>query len=474
MIDCDIPFSILMMLKNQSGGNHQHQHTTPQQHSSSSTTQSGTITTFRNKRDSDISDSSGDEDYRSSSKSLQQLFVGLTEDFSCSICYELFDKPISLPCSHTFCKTCIEDLISNSKLNNNSNTFLCPLCRIETKIPEKGIDGFPLNGFFMSAIEKMKKANNFCPRFCDQCTTKKVARKCEQCNLFLCKGCCELLHFVGGQKAQHQILLVDSHISSDFDLETHNTKDSELDPPVYIPFNVSRSQCSTIFKNWISSLWFAPSDLKVNLSVRYIKPIYLPYWIFEVQTTTKYGALISVGSSSGSGLLTAPNIYNSHTKFDLIWNHKINIFSDKYRSAIISNNKLIDKDLLTQVQSWELTNIPSVDQSVPPNPKIQALAYLIDESTAWKKYAEQKIRTKDREVCENRIKSSCGVSGMAKDIFVETDITRVASQKVFLPVYFIKYIYDSKSYTVIVNAQNSKIIGHRPYAQGLSLFKMFK
>ncbi|EGC29710.1 hypothetical protein DICPUDRAFT_99751 [Dictyostelium purpureum] len=425
-----------------------------------------------NKKDSDISDSSGDEDYRSSSKSLQKFFIDLSEDFTCSICYELFDKPIILPCSHNFCKLCIENMITGQK---NNTSFSCPFCRGEVKLNEKGVDGLPINCHLLTAVEKLKNANAFCPKFCDSCSSKKITKKCETCSIFLCKTC-DSIHSI--KNPSHKTIYSDSHIASDFDIETHITKENESDPPVYLPFNISRSQCTQLFKNWLTSLWFAPSDLEFTRSVRYIKPIYIPYWIYEAHTTTKYSANISNGIPVTS-ILTSPtqqhNIYNHHPigKFESAnWSHKVNIVSNRYRHATIANTKLIDKDLLAQVQTWEVTNIPTVEQG-PPNPKIQPLAFLMDESTAWKKIAEAKIRQKDKEVCENRIKVGCGVGGITKDIVIETTLTRVASQKVFLPVYFIKYIYDSKSYTVIVNAQNSKIVGHRPYSGLSSMLKIF-
>ena len=39
----------------------------------------------------------------------------------CSICYEVFKDPYSLPCTHTFCKECIQESFKN--LRN------CPICK---------------------------------------------------------------------------------------------------------------------------------------------------------------------------------------------------------------------------------------------------------------------------------------------------------------------------------------------------------
>ncbi|XP_028330546.1 E3 ubiquitin-protein ligase TRIM39-like [Gouania willdenowi] len=49
---------------------------------------------------------------------------GLTEDqFTCSICLEIFVEPISTPCGHSFCKACLQGYWNHSK------KILCPMCK---------------------------------------------------------------------------------------------------------------------------------------------------------------------------------------------------------------------------------------------------------------------------------------------------------------------------------------------------------
>jgi len=53
------------------------------------------------------------------SRKKQIDFLG--SELSCSICFEVFVKPVRLPCLHPFCQTCI--------LQNRKNKRVCPLCR---------------------------------------------------------------------------------------------------------------------------------------------------------------------------------------------------------------------------------------------------------------------------------------------------------------------------------------------------------
>ncbi|CAL8407078.1 unnamed protein product [Arctogadus glacialis] len=46
------------------------------------------------------------------------------ENFSCCICLDVFNSPVSTPCGHNFCRTCI------TKHWDEQVTFKCPLCNM--------------------------------------------------------------------------------------------------------------------------------------------------------------------------------------------------------------------------------------------------------------------------------------------------------------------------------------------------------
>ncbi|XP_030211492.1 zinc finger protein RFP-like [Gadus morhua] len=49
---------------------------------------------------------------------------GSEENFSCSICLDVFNRPVSTPCGHNFCRTCI------TKYWDEQVKFKCPLCNM--------------------------------------------------------------------------------------------------------------------------------------------------------------------------------------------------------------------------------------------------------------------------------------------------------------------------------------------------------
>ena len=73
----------------------------------------------------------------------------LREELKCSICFDLFKQPVSLPaCGHTFCRVCIEAYLQHSPPTTQSiaaggdhmtAAFVhCPLCRTPSCITRTG------------------------------------------------------------------------------------------------------------------------------------------------------------------------------------------------------------------------------------------------------------------------------------------------------------------------------------------------
>uniref|UniRef100_A0A671NKX2 Uncharacterized protein n=1 Tax=Sinocyclocheilus anshuiensis TaxID=1608454 RepID=A0A671NKX2_9TELE len=52
-----------------------------------------------------------------------RISLSMCHELKCSICLDLFTDPVSTPCGHNFCKSCL------SQCWNNSQTYRCPFCK---------------------------------------------------------------------------------------------------------------------------------------------------------------------------------------------------------------------------------------------------------------------------------------------------------------------------------------------------------
>ncbi|XP_052004174.1 tripartite motif-containing 13 [Xyrauchen texanus] len=79
----------------------------------------------------------------------------LEEDLTCPICCCLFEDPRVLPCSHSFCKKCLEGILDGNRSPAWRPPFKCPTCRKETV--HNGIASLQVNYSLRGIVEKYNK-----------------------------------------------------------------------------------------------------------------------------------------------------------------------------------------------------------------------------------------------------------------------------------------------------------------------------
>ncbi|XP_054436175.1 tripartite motif-containing protein 59 [Pteronotus mesoamericanus] len=86
------------------------------------------------------------------------------DELTCPICYSIFEDPRVLPCSHTFCRNCLENVLQAS-----DNFYIwrplriplkCPNCRSSIEIAPTGIESLPVNFALRAIIEKYQQEDH--------------------------------------------------------------------------------------------------------------------------------------------------------------------------------------------------------------------------------------------------------------------------------------------------------------------------
>ncbi|KAM6949488.1 nuclear factor 7, ovary-like [Aplochiton taeniatus] len=111
--------------------------------------------------------------------------TGLSEEqLECSVCLDVFTDPVSTPCGHNFCQTCINSYWDNNKV------FRCPLCK-------KTFDGRPelcVNTAFRDVVDQFKHSRlssggQSVMVLCDVCNDRKLkaVKSCLDCLITYCE-----------------------------------------------------------------------------------------------------------------------------------------------------------------------------------------------------------------------------------------------------------------------------------------------
>ena len=142
-------------------------------------------------------------DDSNNNSTVVQRKLDFTEEFlTCSICENEFGEGDChhaklLPCHHTYCASCLNDL---SYFSDNGLQVKCPKCRMTVSLPAWTVESLP-NNFIVESLKEYQ--NDFkstkeevitipCEN-CDSAENQPAVKICYDCHCFLCK-CCEFSH----------------------------------------------------------------------------------------------------------------------------------------------------------------------------------------------------------------------------------------------------------------------------------------
>lgn len=100
----------------------------------------------------------------------------------CSICHNTCTSQKVLPCLHTFCQPCLENIDSLGKI-------VCPQCNIQC-LPPQDTSGFPSDYAFSDVFENTEA--EYSELFCTGCkieNTHHAVARCYDCDNYLCNNC---------------------------------------------------------------------------------------------------------------------------------------------------------------------------------------------------------------------------------------------------------------------------------------------
>ena len=136
---------------------------------------------------------------------------------TCSICLERLNDPRTLPCFHSFCKSCLEKFVRSRRekaVDKVIEEFNCPTCRsvfiLKHGVEVSGMAGshFIRNMLDVIAIQRRAKASK-----CSRCQEPAINR-CTNCQMFMCEKCFEA-HESWPVNKKHSVLSINELTESE-------------------------------------------------------------------------------------------------------------------------------------------------------------------------------------------------------------------------------------------------------------------
>ncbi|PRP76512.1 hypothetical protein PROFUN_15063 [Planoprotostelium fungivorum] len=204
------------------------------------------------------------------SAALQKLLEGLAEEVKCSICLGYLSQPVALHCLHSFCLDCIKEYAS-------TNCISCPLCRKQSPLDERGVEGLKQNSSLANIIDKLRSSQ--ATRLCGECEEVVCSVYCVECGNFLCEDCERRTH--ANSKNRHQCKPFEDVYTKDTVFLPRKIGHQRWRPEYALSFNIKAEQCEDILHHWLGELWFAPFHLESRVQTISLESVFLPFWQYN-------------------------------------------------------------------------------------------------------------------------------------------------------------------------------------------------
>ena len=122
---------------------------------------------------------------------VQQLFRSLKKEAECPLCLETVKNPKTLPCFHSFCLECLDEL-ANSERRQLQARIKCPVCQTSFPIPDTDTFAHLPSSFHLNRLVDVLALEDGTTHAqnCNNCDENNPATiYCFVCQSFMCASC---------------------------------------------------------------------------------------------------------------------------------------------------------------------------------------------------------------------------------------------------------------------------------------------
>ena len=236
--------------------------------------------------------------------------------------------------------------------------------------------------------------------------------------------------------------------------------DPIITPGGLLPFCITQQQAGASLRQWLSSRWFAPNDLKRFAQPEAIHGIYIPFWTYDTNTTSAYtgqrGEYYYVTETyyerDARGNQVARTRQVRHTR----WYSASGTVTGSFDDVLIPATASLPSDRLAALEPWDFAELRSYDPAFLSG--FRAQRYQVDLAQGFELMKHVIAPAIETAVCsdiggdEQRIES------------LSTAYSEITFKHLLLPVYAGAYRYSSKLFQILVNGRTGEIQGERPYS----------
>ena len=221
-------------------------------------------------------------------------------------------------------------------------------------------------------------------------------------------------------------------------------------PDKIIPFTYDQTKAVDIFKKWCHNGLFAPKGFTSAKNIRNLKPVYVPYWLYNFTTHVSLDAEATRVNVfvQGDTEYTETSFYDVSRDMDL-----------EYDAVPYDAYEQMADDVMQQV-------LPYRFEEMKPFAMQYLAGFVADQRDYTAEELEPLVKHQISGYAVNQVQSTItGYSGVRVN-HQSVDYIKEEKSYLYLPLWFISYPYHGKNYFFAMNGQTGKVVGEPPVSKG--------
>ncbi|MDR1613669.1 MAG: hypothetical protein LBT97_12935 [Planctomycetota bacterium] len=243
-------------------------------------------------------------------------------------------------------------------------------------------------------------------------------------------------------------------------LSTQNHYSIKLNVQALLPFAVPQDKAMGIYRKWVSSRWFAPSDFARRATrEEALNGIYMPYWTYDANTATRYAG------ERGDAYYVTRTVYVTQNgrsvprqmqERRIRWSSASGVVGVVFDDVLVPATKSLPARLADQLAPWNLTRLKPFEQAY-------LSGFIAESYQLGLKDGFQEAKRRMEPSIDQAIRRDIG--GDEQRIQrKQTDYSEIRYKHILLPVWLSAYAYGGKTFRFMINAQSGTISGDRPWS----------
>ncbi|MGE3106780.1 MAG: hypothetical protein AB7G11_10345 [Phycisphaerales bacterium] len=225
-----------------------------------------------------------------------------------------------------------------------------------------------------------------------------------------------------------------------------------IKPNAVLPFAIRQAQSRDLFRQWITSRWFAPNTLRSRSGIdESIVGVYIPAWTFDTKTVTAY-----TGQRGDAYYVTVGSGKNRTTQRRIRWSHASGVVRNAFDDVLVLATRSLPDRLVKRLEPWDLKKAEPYSDDYLAG--FRAESYQVDLAQGFETAKQIMSITIRATICRD-------IGGDEQRIdSMKVQYNDITFKHVLLPVWISAYRYRDKVYRFIVNARTGEVQGDRPYS----------